>query len=219
MDDDDSNRTVTPRRDEVADGAGRACAGESLTSGGEEDDSGRRPVVVATYGRRKRARATTTTTTAGSIEGVDEGDEGESDGDVRAQKVSEGANAIGKKRTQMCLDLGQASMRHETCARCGFLYAKGDPADEKAHVRYHANFVNGLSSGGVGGMTLKPADGQKVVWESENSDVRCVALDIASKASKGAMARIARGIERELCMPENWICENATGALKRSCAW
>ena len=214
VDDDDSNRTVTPRRDEVADGAGRACAGESLASGGDEDDSGRRPVVVATYGRRKRARATTTTTTAGSIEGVDEGDEGESDGDVRAQKVSEGANAIGKKRTQMCLDLGQASMRHETCARCGFLYAKGDPADEKAHVRYHANFVNGLSSGGVGGMTLKPADGQKVVWESENSDVRCVALDIASKASKGAMARIARGIERELCMPENWICENATGALK-----
>jgi len=179
---------------------------------GERARMGADASAPATYGRRKRARGETKARddareTKTPAREVGEADDGAVKSDVMTTSAMKSA---AKRRTQMCLDLGQASMRHETCARCGFLYAKGDPTDEKAHAKFHATFVSGSS--GVGGMTLKLGEGQTVVWEGEG-DVRCVALD-GGKSTKMAFERIARGIERELSMPENWICEKATGAMK-----
>ena len=165
----------------------------------------------ATYGRRKRRRDETKARDGAREASAASVDAGEGKDDVREgdSASTSAVKSAARRRTQMCLDLGQASMRHATCARCGFLYAKGDPTDEKAHARFHATFINGTS--GAGGMTLKLGEGQTVVWESEEGDVRCVALD---GRTKNAVERIARGIERELSMPENWICEKATGPMK-----
>ena len=113
----------------------------------------------------------------------------------------------------MCLDLGQSSMRHATCARCGLVYAKGDPSDEKTHAQYHAKFLANANGGGAGAMTLRPGEGQSAVWESEDGEARCVALD-GGEATKSAIERVARGIERELNMPADWILRQAKGAVK-----
>ena len=172
--------------------------------------------------RRKRGRAETATETrratasatksraatiARSTTRAGEGGEGKARADARAIGDAE------KRRTQMCLDLGQSSMRHATCARCGLVYAKGDPSDEKTHAQYHAKFLANANGGGAGAMTLKPGEGQSAVWESEDGEARCVALD-GGEATKSAIERVARGIERELNMPADWILRQAKGAVK-----
>ena len=172
------------------------CAAESLAETATET---RRATASATKSRA--ATIARSTTRAG------EGGEGKARADARAIGDAE------KRRTQMCLDLGQSSMRHATCARCGLVYAKGDPSDEKTHAQYHAKFLANANGGGAGAMTLKPGEGQSAVWESEDGEARCVALD-GGKATKSAIERVARGIERELNMPEDWILQQAKGAVK-----
>ena len=189
----------------------------------DDDDDARGRTPTMTYARRrKRGRAETATETrratasatksraatiARSTTRAGEGGEGKARADARAIGDAE------KRRTQMCLDLGQSSMRHATCARCGLVYAKGDPSDEKTHAQYHAKFLANANGGGAGAMTLKPGEGQSAVWESEDGEARCVALD-GGKATKSAIERVARGIERELNMPEDWILQQAKGAVK-----
>jgi N-acetyltransferase len=88
------------------------------------------------------------------------------------------------------------------------VYAKGDPADEKTHARFHEKF---LADGASGGMTLKiPAD-SRVVWMSEDGEVTCIILDDAVKAE-----RVARGVERELVMPENFARAAKSGGVAKA---
>lgn len=161
---------------------------------------------LVTYTRRKKAK---TRETQGRRRDDDAGGL-----KLNGMKDTSGANAGAEKKakaktTQMCLDLGQASLRHVTCVKCGLVYAQGDPEDERTHAQYHEKFV--ASGGGGASMTLKPGTGQNMV--NEDDDVRCLCFE-GGKATQAHVERIARGIEKELSMPENWILSAASSAPK-----
>ena len=193
-------------------------AGETAGGARETDDSaegeddfesskGRaRPSAgLVTYTRRKKAKTRETLGKRRDAEGGLKlnGKKDPSDANAGAEKKSK------TKTTQMCLDLGQASLRHVTCVKCGLVYAQGDPEDERTHAQYHEKFI--ASGGGGASMTLKPGAGQNVV--NENDDVRCLCFE-RGKATQGHVERIARGIEKELSMPENWILNAASSTPK-----
>jgi len=134
-----------------------------------------------------------------------------SDGEERRGRArattSERARKREKTTRQMCLDLGQKSLTHCACVRCGLVYAKGDPSDERTHARYHDAFVR---DGAHGQMTYKIKADAKCVWMSDDGDVRCVRAEDASAATQ----KVARGVERELSLPEDWVFGDASNGVK-----
>lgn len=54
---------------------------------------------------------------------------------------------VNKKRSyaQYYLELGQSDFLLHQCAVCGMMYARGDPADEKAHKSYHKEYFEGIA--------------------------------------------------------------------------
>lgn len=225
------------RRDDVVDDADDARARRSsavstarATVSDADALDGARATAPTTYGRRKRAkslnaasarRGETTTKALPSATRAYLDSIGRRDGknskclnasaSIATKMAAKTGEVVKKKRTQMCLDLGQSTMRHETCAKCGLVYAKGEPDDEKTHAQYHAKFL--ANADGCGAITLKPGDGQSMVWESDDGDVRCVRLD-ASKANTGAIERVCKKVERELSLPENWIFDQTKSQVR-----
>ena len=170
---------------DLADADASPTARASFASSTPPSSSG----AAKTYTRRTKPKA--------RLSSVKAERDSATDGAARPAKAA-------KASTQMCLDLGQASLRHVSCATCGLVYAKGDPSDEKTHAKYHEKFI---VDGASGGMTLKLPTNARVVWTSDDGDVTCIILDEASKVE-----RVARGVERELIMPENFVC--STSGLK-----
>ena len=229
---DDSVEKDGHREDVDDDARARRSSATSTANVSFHDDArqGARSTAPTTYGRRKRAKSlnaasasraepttkATPSATRAYLDSIGTGDGTKSEG-ARAsastvtKTTAKTGEVVKKKRTQMCLDLGQSTMRHETCPKCGLVYAKGEPDDEKTHAQYHAKFL--ANADGYGAITLKPDDGRSVVWENADGDVRCVRLD-AVKANTGAIERVSKKVERELSLPENWIFDQTKNQVR-----
>ena len=119
---------------------------------------------------------------------------------------------------QLFLDLGQKNFGHVTCATCGLLYAKGEPADERTHDAYHARFLasRGVAVAGgdptavVGGGVACPknwglSDAAHVSQRKDRWIVKCVASDHAKRWGK--VKDVAAEVETALGMSPGWIVD------------
>ena len=140
------------------------------------------------------------------------------------QKRCPDATAARKNTKQLFLDLGQKSFGHVTCAVCGLLFAKGEPADEKTHASYHAAHLSTHGDGiGIMQSANKKSDSDESVsrvgglpcpkrfgfegncWSSEKHEAwitRHTKHDHAGR--KKVVERVVKHVERTLGLENGW---------------
>ncbi|XP_078154829.1 protein CHROMOSOME TRANSMISSION FIDELITY 7-like isoform X1 [Carex rostrata] len=110
------------------------------------------------------------------------------------------AKVINKKRryAQYYLELGQSDFLLHQCVVCGMMYARGDPADEKAHKSYHKEYFEGIAFRGW--------KNEKVVARFCDNDDRVVLLDESDLSGhKQKVRQVIRTSEKELGFGEGQL--------------
>ncbi|EEH52266.1 uncharacterized protein MICPUCDRAFT_49025 [Micromonas pusilla CCMP1545] len=209
--------TTTTTNEKEEDAGARAARAPPPPPAWSGDDDKRGGAVV--YKRRRRrvdadvaateratdadADATTTTTTTTT---------------TTSSTIASTSAASAPMMKQLFLDLGQKNFGHVTCATCGLLYAKGEPADERTHDAYHARFLasrgvavaGGDPSAVVGGGVACPknwglSDAAHVSQRKDRWIVKCVASDHAKRWGK--VKDVAAEVETALGMSPGWIVD------------
>jgi N-acetyltransferase len=213
----DVTTTTTTTNEKEEDAGARAARAPPPPPAWSGDDDKRGGAVV--YKRRRRrvdadvaateratdadADATTTTTTTTT---------------TTSSTIASTSAASAPMMKQLFLDLGQKNFGHVTCATCGLLYAKGEPADERTHDAYHARFLasRGVAVAGgdptavVGGGVACPknwglSDAAHVSQRKDRWIVKCVASDHAKRWGK--VKDVAAEVETALGMSPGWIVD------------